>query len=403
MFRSIATTYRAAFSGLPPDVWRLGGVMVVNRAGAMVLPFIALYLTRERGFEITTAGRLLSLYGVGSVVGAWLGGWACDRIGSDRVLRVSLGGSGFVYLWLGIQQELWTITVGVFVLAVVSEAFRPAAMSAMADRSPARLRVRAFALLRLAANLGVGIGPAIGGLLALHDYRLLFVADGLTCWIAAWLVFRFPASAGGQGPISSDSQAPARSPFADLPYLMLLLWVTALAIVFFQLFSTLPLYFSEVYGFREDAIGLLLALNAAIIVLFEMVLIHRAERYDRMTLVGLGAVLVCLGFGLMPFGASAVWAAFTIVIWTLGEMLALPLLNAVVAERAATSQRGRYMGLYTMAYSVAFVIAPGGGAWIYATYGPDVLWFGAGGLALPLMAGAWVLRGSFRGTADAKS
>ncbi|HXV77303.1 MAG TPA: MFS transporter [Candidatus Polarisedimenticolaceae bacterium] len=378
-------------------MWLLSAVMLVNRAGAMVLPFIALYLTQERGMAVTAAGRVLSVYGLGSVAGSWLGGWVSDRVGPDRALLASLAGSGVAFLCVGGLSDFWPITIGVFFLSVISEAFRPACMSAMAHRAPAELRVRSFALLRLAANLGVGIGPAAGGVLALHDYRMLFVVDALTCWLAAWLLIRFPATRTTVEHAPVDGQAPARSPFADGPFLLLLALVTVLAIAFFQVFSTLPLYLRESYGLREDAIGLLLAANAAIIVLFEMVLIHRAERYDRMSVVAVGAALVCLGFGLMPFGQSMAWAAFTVVIWTIGEMLALPMLNVVAAERAGPLRHGRYLGLYTMAYSVAFAIAPASGAWVYATVGTDSLWYAVGLLAVPLSAAFWLLRPVFRG------
>jgi predicted MFS family arabinose efflux permease len=250
--------------------------------------------------------------------------------------------------------------------------------------------------MRLAANLGMGVGPAIGGLLALWDYRSLFVADAVTCWIAAWIVLRLPATIEHAESGPGRSHDGAVSPTKDGPFLVMLLLVVVLAVAFFQVFSTLPVYFRQVYGFREDAIGLLLALNAAIIALFEMVLIHRVERYERMALIGLGAVLVCVGFGLMPLGHSVPWAAATIVVWTLGEMLALPMLNAAVADRSGSGRSGRYMGLYTMAYSVAFVIAPGAGAWIYERFGPDALWYGVGTLAVPLAGLAWSLRRPFR-------
>jgi predicted MFS family arabinose efflux permease len=396
MFRSVARTYKAAFSGVPRDIWLLSLVLMVNRAGSMVLPFISLYLTQERGLDVTTAGALLSLYGLGSAIGAWVGGWASDRIGAERTLVISLTGSGVLFLWLGFQQDFWAIAISVLLLSVVSESFRPACMTAVAQRAPAALRVRAFALLRLAANLGMGVGPAVGGVLALIDYRLLFVVDAGTSWAAALLMLRLPGRIAEVPEEGGGTSAPDLPPWRDGPFLALLVLVTLLAVSFFQVFSTLPLYFREVYGFREDKIGLLLGFNAAIIVVFEMVLVHWAERRDRMTVVGIGALLVCLGFGLMPLGTTLAFAALTIVVWTVGEMLALPLLNVVVAERAGPGNQGRYMGLYTMAFSVAFIIAPAAGTWTYARFGPSILWVAIGGLGLPLLVASLALRRALR-------
>ena len=175
-----------------------------------------------------------------------------------------------------------------------------------------------------------------------------------------------------------------------------MVWVVFLAAGFFQFLSTLPLYFRREYGFPEDTIGLLLAFNPVLIVLFEMVLIHWAERRGRMFLVGLGAFLVCAGFALMPLGGSLIYVVFTISVWTLGEMLALPLINAVVTERAGSGSQGRYMGLYTMAFSAAFVFAPACGMTVYEKFGPNALWYGIGALGPPLWIWAIVLNRAFR-------
>ncbi len=158
-----------------------------------------------------------------------------------------------------------------------------------------------------------------------------------------------------------------------------------LATAFFQVWSTLPVYYREVYGFRENTIGLLLAFNPLLIVLFEMLLIHWAARWSRMLVVGVGSFLVCAGLAWMPLGSSLVFVACTIAVWTVGEMLSLPLTNAVVADRAGPGTRGAYMGVYTMAFSVAFVFAPAGGTYVYDTLGPNVLWYGIGGLGVLLL------------------
>ena len=165
--------------------------------------------------------------------------------------------------------------------------------------------------------------------------------------------------------------------------------------------STLPLYWREVHGFRENGIGLLLAFNASIIVLFEMVLSHWAEKRKRMFLFGLGTFLVCLGFGLMPLGAGTPYVMFTVLVWTLGEMLALPLMNAVVADRSGPANRGRYMGMITMSFSIAFMLAPLAGTFVLDRFGPNALWYGIGLLGPPLWAGALVLAGPLcRGRRD---
>lgn len=392
MIRSILRTYRDAFSGLPRDLWLLAFVALVNRAGSMVLPFISLYLTLQRGFSVIAAGQVLGLYGLGAVVGSYLGGWLTDRVGPTRCQQWSLVASGAGFLVFSLLRNLGAILVAVFLLSIVVESFRPAVMAGFAQRAPRRMQVRAFALLRLAANLGVGVGPAVGGWLALHDYAYLFYVDAATCWLAAALLaVTLKELSPAERAREDGDEARHRSPWTDGPFLAFLLLVVLLATVFFQVVSTLPLYWRVVHGFRESGIGLLLAFNALIVVCFEMVLSHWAEKRERMFLFGLGAFLVCLGFGLMPLGSGVPFVMLTVVVWTLGEMLALPLMNAVVADRAGAANRGRYMGMITMSFSVAFMIAPLAGTSVFDRFGPDALWFGVGLLGLPLWAGALLL------------
>ena len=366
---------------------------LINRAGTMVLPFIALYLTRERDLSVSAAGRILAVYGLGAIVGAYLGGRLSDRLGTinTQILSLVLGGAGFV--WLGQVRSTEMIAFVTFVASVLSEAFRPAAMAATAQLAPEGRQPRAFALLRLAVNLGMAIGPAAGGIIAGYSYTWLFVVDGLTCWLAAGMLawsFR-----GRSVVVDAAERKAAASPWRDLPFLWLLLLSTGLATCFFQIVGTLPLYFRDHYRMDEPTIGLLLGFNAAFIVLFEMLLTHWAESRDHLRLAGLGCFLVCAGFALMPLGRSVGFAVLTVIVWSVGEMLALPMLNTVVAARAPRGAQGRYMGGFAMSFSLAFVFAPAAGTWVYDRHSPELLWAGIGVLGAVLWLWALAVRNAF--------
>jgi predicted MFS family arabinose efflux permease len=390
VLRRIVRVYRDAYSGLPRDLWLLSLITFVNRSGSMVLPFISLYLTQKRGLSVTAAGGIMGLYGVGSGIGSYLGGWLSDRIGPMRTQQLSLVTSGVGFLWLSSLEDSVAIAVAVLLVSVVAEAFRPAVMAAFAQRAPRDAQARGIALLRLAANLGLGVGPAVGGVLAVYSYRWLFVGDAITCWLAALLLALAFSGDEPAGP-SRRAARDGRSPWRDGPFLLLNLQIILMGIVIFQAFTTMPLYFRQSYGFREDTIGALMALNALIIVAFEMVLIHRAERHSRMRVIALGALLLCWGFALLPFGSSLYFAAFTVIVWTLGEMLALPLSGAVVVDRSDPVNRGRYMGLYSLSYGIAFLVAPVVGTFVYDRLSAETLWYAIGVLGIPLMIGALAL------------
>jgi predicted MFS family arabinose efflux permease len=393
MLRSLLATYRAAFAGLGRPVWLLSIASLINRAGTMVMPFLLLFLIEKRGFTKIEAGRTLALYGLAAMVASYAGGRLCDRFGAVRILKASLLLTGFAFLALGQMRGRLAISGMVILLALVGEVFRAANLTALTAASAPQERSRSIALMRLAINAGMAVGPSAGGLLAAYGYEWLFVVDGLTSILAAGLLqIAFPggsaAIALGSAPAVDGSNAPPRrSAFRDRPLLAILGLVFLLNTVTFQLASTFPLSLRDLYGFSTAWIGLALAVNTLIIILFEMVLVHSLARRDPLKVAAVGAVLFCGGLALLPFGRGFGYLACTIVIWTLGEMLVFPLVTSAVAARAPEESSGTYMGLLSFAFAAAFVAAPLVGTWVYEQLGPRTLWLGCGAVGLVVGAG----------------
>jgi len=384
--RRLVTIYREAYAGLSRDVWLLALVTLVNRAGTMVLPFLTLYLTQHLDFTASRAGIVVALFGVGSMVGSWLGGRLSDALDPNRVQALSLVAMAAGFVVLTRLDDFVPIAVAVVALATVGEAFRPALFVAVARSARPANRARSFALIRLAINVGMAIAPAAGGLLAVHNYHWLFYVDAATCVAAAALVVvvigRCPAPIA---PVGSGSAGAARGPWTDLPFVVFLVLVFALAGAFFQLFSTFPLHLRELYGWRESSIGALLAVHAALVALVEMPLVRSVEHRDALRVAAVGALLVCTGLAVVPLGPPGWVAVLSMLLWTVGEMLALPMSNAVVADRADGAATGRYMGAYTLSFSAALVVAPALGTVVWERLSPTVLWVGIGVLG-PLLA-----------------
>ncbi len=397
--RAIRDAYKGAFSGLNGTVWLLAFASLINRAGTMVLPFLALYLTEDRGFTTTAAGQALAVYGVGAVVGSYFGGWLCDRIAPRSIMIGSLVLTAVGFLLLGRMEARPAILAAMLFLSVVGEAFRPANFAAVAAAADPGRITQSFSLIRLAINIGMTLGPAVGGFLALRSYDWLFRIDALTCLLAAGLLafairpVRAGSKEGEDGAVAAA--VPARSPWADPFFLALVVLFFVLATVLFQITSTYPLTLRDVYAFSEDRIGMVLAINTFLIVLFEMVIVHAVREWNQLRLAGAGCLLFCVGFGLLPFGsglgAAFAYVAATVVVWSFGEMLSMPISSGLVAGRADERNRGRYMGLYLLAFSLAFVVAPLIGTWIYQHFGPRTLWFLCGLTGIPLWAGFYGL------------
>jgi predicted MFS family arabinose efflux permease len=390
MFRSIATAYREAFSGLSRPVWLLSIATLVNRSGTMVMPFLALFLTEKRGFTTTQAGQTLALYGLGAMGASYLGGWLCDRISPLRVMKWSLALTGVCFMTLGHLQGRLAISAMMLVLSFVGEIFRPANLAALVAASDPGERGRSFALMRLAVNLGMTLGPTLGGFLALRDYGLLFVADGATCLLAAGLLqIAFPGAGLRTVPRSAETRAKAAasSPWRDRHVLGILGLMFLLNVVTFQLNGTFPLTLRHLHGLSEARIGLALATNTVLIVLFEMVLVHSLSSRNPLKVSGVGAFLFCAGLALLPLGRGFGFVVFTVAVWTVGEMLVFPIVSSAVADRAPRESQGAYMGLLNLSFASAFVVAPLVGTWVYQNLGPATLWYGCGAVGLAVWAG----------------
>lgn len=374
--RALLSLYREAWSSLPASIWWLCSVALVNRAGSMVVPFLTLWLTRNLGMDLATAGWLMACFGAGSMAGSYLGGRWTDRFGALPVQFASLAGSGVLFVLLGQLESAVAIGVVLALLGLFADAFRPANFAMLANNTPPELRNKAFALARLAVNLGWSIGPAVGGLLARHSYAALFWIDGATSIAAAALLvcIRHRLRSGPRAVSAKESS----SPFRDPPYLLAMVASFVIGMVFMQFFFTMPLHYSQSYGLEEDSIGMLTALNSVLIILFEMTLVHAVAGCRRLRLVALGSILFAVGFGMMPFGSSMGFAALSVAIWTVGEMLESPSLMGWCSVRAGANGRGAYMGLLAMVHSLAFMLAPLVGTTVFKEYGPTTLWLGCG-------------------------
>lgn len=392
MLRAIVRSYRDAFSGLPRQVWVLALVLFVNRLGMMVMPFLALYLTGERGFTVAAAGRLVALYGVGSILGVTSGGWLTDRLGSRRVQLTSLCANALFLVLLAYARTPVTIGAAILAASFAGDAFRPANGAAITAAVGSAARARAFSLMSLAVSVGLTFGLPLGGRLAELDFVWLFRIDAGTALFAALVLWRFGERRRPRPAVAAPAPRVGRSPWRDRSFLLVVLLLCATATVLFQLFGALPVFLKHDLGFGESRVGLALALNSVLIILFEMQIVRRVERRDPLPLIALGSLVICLGYGLNAFAQGTALALVSITVWSLGEMLFFPLGASYATHRAPEGAVGRYLGVYHLAFASSFALAPLTGTWVYQHHGPRVLWAGCAGLGVLVAAAHWALQ-----------
>jgi MFS family permease len=308
---------------------------------------------------------------------SFLGGWLADRFEPTRVMKWSLVATAASFFVLGRLQAPWAIYLALAALSLAGESFRPANLTAIGRASGEADRAKSYALYRLAINLGMTLGPTVGGVLALYDYDWLFWADGATCLAAALLLhLAFRPTAGESA--AARFAGEIRSPWTDRRFLAFVSLCFVVAVIMFQFNGAYTLFLSRERGFSEAAIGLTLAVNTLIIVAVEMVVVHTLSRHDIHRVVAVGGLLVGLGYALLPFGKSFAFVAFTVVVWTVGEMLSFAFSTTWTAARADDRSRGRYLGVYNLSFATAFVAAPLAGTWVYERFGGTALWLGCG-------------------------
>jgi predicted MFS family arabinose efflux permease len=397
MLRKFYTHWLNSFKGLPRGVWLLALINFINRCGGMVMIFISVYLTKELGYPITDAGYVMTCFGLGAITGNYLGGWLSDRVGYYHVQFFSLLLNGAFLLLMLLVRDFWFMCATMFVMSVISEAYRPANQVATASFTDPETRTRSISVLRLAYNIAFTLAPALGGIIAgTLGWNWLFWADGLTC-IAAAIALRMlmrPVEKKQETPKEATKAATTAlsdlQPHRDRPFMLFVLCTFFSAMAFMQMFWTLPVFFKDAHGWNEDAIGWMLALNGAIVFIVEIPLIFYIEKkYTSSQFIQFGSLLYIVAYAslMLPFGAIWVGILYMLFI-SLGEIFVMPFGGNISYSKAANSAfPGKYMAIYGLSYSVANVLAPLLGTQVIERWGFQWHWTITAGFALVALFG----------------
>ncbi len=375
--KTLFNKYINTFRGLSKEVWWIALITLINRAGTMVIPFLSLYLTKSLHFSMGDVGWIMSAFGLGSVVGSWIGGKLTDKIGFYKVMVFSLIATGLLFIILQLLTSFITFCIGIFVVMLVADMFRPAMFVALNSYSKPENKTRSVTLIRLAINLGFSAGPALGGIIITTlSYGGLFWVDGITCVLAAIVLIKVlhPKKAKTLDNLKIENP---KSAYHDYAFLTFLVAMVLFGIVFLQYFSTMPLYYKDAHHLNELEIGILLGLNGFIIFVFEMPLIKWLEnsRFTKLGLMLFGAVLTGLSFLVLNITSWAGVLIIGMLLMTFGEMIAFPFSNAFAMDRAKKGNQGEYMALYSISFSVSHIFGHNVGLHLVDAIGFDKTWY----------------------------
>ena len=383
------TKLRKIYHEYPRQFWLLIAAFFVDMVGnALVWPFFALFLTDKYDIGLREVGVLMGVYSLAGLVGGAVGGALADRMGRKPILLVGLLASATGNLAFVLVGEFALLYVVAVTLGVLGSVGGPAAQAMMADLLPEEQRAEGYSIMRVEFNLAVTIGPMLGGLLAGVSYVLLFSIDALTSVITAVVLL---VALRETRPETTESAEPETlvetfrgygEVLRDVPFMLFVLLGLLVSLVYHQMNNTLPVYMRDAHGYKPYWFGLLLTINAAIVVLTQFWVTRRVRRYPRLLVMAASALVYAVGFGMYGFVAGFALFVVAMVIITVGEMMLVPVSQAMAADFAKEHMRGRYMAVFGFSFSIASALGTWLAGVVIDAWGHNWVWYlsGMGGV-----------------------
>jgi len=393
--------YKKSFDGLSSDVWKIALIYLVNRCGEMVIPFMSVYITSQLGFTKGETGIALMCFGAGAIVGSNVGGHLADKIGNFKVMTLSLSCTGIAFMCIIFFKTFLLLSIWLAITAFFSSMFSPAAFSGVALWGKPENKTRGFSLLRMAINLGVAIGPTLGGLLAYYvGYNALFIVDGMTCLIAVVVLQKVLSHRKQKMERPKEVQLSNTSPFKDWILMLFLLFNLLNMIAFFQIIFSVPVYFKEEILMNEKLIGAFFTLNGLLVFALEMPLVYIIEKkYNYFKPMILGSLLIGLGYVSLAIFDSPLLAILSYsILVAVGEVINFPLIPSLAMKRADQQNQGKFMGVVSMMFAMAFALAPLSGLPVIEKIGYHSYWYIAAIFSILSGICLWLLKTRFERT-----
>jgi MFS family permease len=388
----------SVFKEYPGTFWTLIGALFIDRlGGALIFPFLALYLTSKFAIGMTEVGTLFAIISICSFIGSLLGGALTDKFGRRKLMIFGLIASATSTLIIGLANDMRIIYLGSILVGLLSDVGHPATQAMVTDLLPEEKRLDGFGILRVVANLAVTIGPAIGGIIAAKSFVWLFIIDAIASTITALIVFTVlpetkpKASETRQEATILETFKGYSVAIKDVIF-MTFLGVTAIStLVYMQMNSTLSVYLRDYHAIDTQHFGYILSMNAAMVVFFQFAVTRKIARFQPMLLMTIGTLFYAIGFAAYGFVNSYTLFLVAMVIITIGEMIVSPTSNALVAKLAPEDMRGRYMAVSGFSWIIPSAIGPLAAGLVMDNLNPNWVWYACGILGMIAVGGFFLL------------
>jgi MFS family permease len=365
--------------------WLLWGSLLSATGSALIWPFLSIYLRQRLGVPLTTVAGLLTLNAIAGLLSALIAGPCADRFGRKGVMVLSLGAGVLYYLLMTRVSTLGEYALLIGAWGAFSPLYTVGANAMVADLVPAERRTDAYALLRVVHNIGVAIGPIIGGFMAAISYASAFYAAALA--FAAFTVLVLWRTKETL-PRQTAPSAGSRVTFGLAPVLRDRRFVAFVASFGMTLmaaaimFLLLPVYTKENYALPESRYGFIVTVNALMCIFLQYGVTQVSRRFSPLPVLAVGAAFYGLGVGSVAWGQSFAFWCLSMAVMTLGELLMMPTATALAANLAPPEMRGRYMSVYNLTWGLGAGTGPLLGGLLNDSFGPRAMWYGAAAFAL---------------------
>ena len=369
----------------PRVFWMMILVNFVDRLGGSILfPFFALYITKKFNVGMTEVGGLFAIFFISSFIGAFPGGALTDRFGRRGIIIFSLIATSFSTLLMGFVNEFQFFLLVAFISGMFTDVGGPAYEAVFMDVLPEQKRASGFGIRRVAFNLAVVLGPVIGGFVAARSYLALFILDAVVSAIVALLVFLLIPETKPAAPEGKEGESTLQTfkgylqvlrdgKFMAFTFVCFLTWLA-----YMNMNTTLGVFLRDQHGLPESGYGWIISINAAMVVLFQFPITRRIEKNPPMLMMALGAFFVAVGLLLYAFVGTFWLFVVAMAILTVGEMVTIPIANAVVARFSPEEMRGRYNFVYGNSWGISFALGPYLAGLVMDNYDPNWLWYACG-------------------------
>lgn len=354
--------------------------MLISTTGAsMIWPFLMIYVKGRVNLPLSTVAILTSVNATSGLISALLAGPITDRLGRKWLLVFGLVGNGLVYLVMSQASTMPAFAILMALSGIFNPVYRVSSDAMIADLIPPEKRPDAYALVRLSHNVGISVGPSLGGLLTVlsYSFTFFFAASGMILYGILFTILAVETL-----PTQTSPQSITRTfrgylqVLLDRPFLSFAITFILVQISAVFIWVLLPVYTHDQFSIPESRYGLIPTTNALIVVFFQVMVTRVTRKFPPLPVMALGSFLYALGVGSVALGGSFFAFWLSMVVMTLGELVLMPTASTYVAHLAPADMRGRYMSISGLTWNAAYGIAPITGGYLNDHISPRSIWIG---------------------------